>query len=523
MSTAFDVIVIGSGFGGAITGCRLAEKGLRVLILERGRRWDSNFPRAITDPWRYDYDEPEEHNGWLDMRFLSDMVVAQGAGVGGGSLMYANVSVKPKRAIFDQGWPAEITYNELDPYFDRVGVMLNVQPVPPNQNPPHQALIRDAANALGYQPRFGPLPLAVTFNPNFDYNAEDPFNNNKSQKFVNAFGVEQGTCVHCGNCDVGCQVKAKNTLDLNYIPLAEKHHAEVRPLHLVRYIAPENSGYRVYYDEIKGGRLIPGSEKADRVIVAAGSLNSTEILLRSRDQYKTLPNISRLLGYNWSCNADFISASFDHPRNIYPSRGPTITSVIDLFDGVVDGESFMIEDGGIPPFLSDLAGQARKSWLGKFNPLLTLLSRLSETHDEFHNDMLWFAVGKDAADGRLYLGRKWYWPWHRVVLLDWKVDRSRPVIDAISKTHQRLAEATGGNYVEPPGWKYLLDLITAHPLGGCKLGNTVDDGVVNHRGEVFGYPNLYVADGSIIPESVGFNPSRTIGAVAERIAALMSV
>ncbi|HEY6120065.1 MAG TPA: GMC family oxidoreductase N-terminal domain-containing protein, partial [Pyrinomonadaceae bacterium] len=271
MPNAFDVIVIGSGFGGAITGCRLAEKGLKVLILERGRRWDSKFPRRISDDWRYDYDEPEENNGWLDMRFLDDVIVAQGAGVGGGSLIYANVSVKPKPEIFDQGWPPEITYTELDPYFDRVGVMLNVQPVPPNQNPPHQELIRDAANALGYQARFGPLPLAITFNPNFDYNADDPFNDNKSQKYVNPFGVEQGTCVHCGNCDVGCQVQAKNTLDLNYIPLAEKNHAEVRPLHLVRYIKPENGGYRVYYDEIKDGRLVPGSERADRVIVAAGS------------------------------------------------------------------------------------------------------------------------------------------------------------------------------------------------------------------------------------------------------------
>ncbi|HEY6119045.1 MAG TPA: GMC oxidoreductase, partial [Pyrinomonadaceae bacterium] len=234
-----------------------------------------------------------------------------------------------------------------------------------------------------------------------------------------------------------------------------------------------------------------------------------------------LPNLSPLLGYNWSSNADFISASFDHPRNIYPSRGPTITSVIDLFDGIVDGQSFMIEDGGIPPFLSDLSRVAQKSWLGKFHPLLTLLSRLSETHDEFHNDMLWFAVGKDAADGQLYLGRKWYWPWHRVLMLRWDVTTSRAVIDSIAKTHKRLAEVTNGTHMDPPGWKYLLNLITAHPLGGCKMGNTAADGVVNHRGEVFGYPNLFVADGAVIPESVGLNPSRTIGAVAERIAALM--
>jgi cholesterol oxidase len=291
---------------------------------------------------------------------------------------------------------------------------------------------------------------------------------------------------------------------------------------MVRYISPENGGYRVHFDDVSGGRLTPGTETATRVIVAAGSLNSTEILLRCRDQYKTLPHISAMLGANWSSNADFISASFNHPRNIYPSRGPTITSVIDLFDGIVDGQSFMIEDGGIPPFLTDLAVEASKSkTAGRFSLVMKILGGLSESHDEFHNDMLWFAVGKDAADGRLYLGRKWWKPWNRVLLLKWDVSASKPVIDAIAKTHKALAEATGGNHMDPPGWKYLLNLITAHPLGGCKMGNDVSDGVVNHRGEVFGYPNLYVADGSIIPESVGLNPSRTIGAVAERIAALM--
>jgi cholesterol oxidase len=521
MSSGFDVIVIGSGFGGAITACRLAQKGLKVLILERGQRWEK-FPRDLNDSWRFNHEYPERDNGWLDMRQLRKVVVAQGAGVGGGSLIYANVSVKPKPEIFDQGWPAEITYDELDPYLDRVGAMLNVQTVPPNQYPPHRELIHDAANALGYGDRFRPVPLAVTFNPNFSYQATDPFNDDKSIKFINPHGVEQGTCVHCGNCDLGCQVKAKNTLDLNYIPEAEKHHAEVRPLHLVKYIQPENGGYRVYYDEIKDFQRIPGSEKASKVIVAAGTLNSTEILLRSRDQYKTLPNLSRILGYNWSTNADYISASFNHPRDIYPSRGPTITSVIDLFDGAVHGESFMIEDGGIPPFLSDLAAEAGKiRWLKKFRPLLTLMGRLAESHDEFHNDMLWFAVGKDAADGQLFLGRRWYAPWQRILKLHWNISASKPVIDAIAETHRRLSKATEGSHRDPPGWTYLLNLVTAHPLGGSKIGNTAADGVVNHRGEVFGYPNLYVADGSIVPESVGLNPSRTIGALAERIVDLM--
>lgn len=521
----FDVIVIGSGFGGAITGCRLAEKGMKVLILERGRRWKvSEFPRGPEDAWVYDHNEPEKQNGWLDFRFMDDVMVAQGAGVGGGSLIYANVSVEAKEEIFDIGWPPEITYNELKPYYDRVGQMLKANFIPANQHPPHYKLMQEAAQNVGWGDKFGDLPLAVSFNPDFDYNAPDPFNDDKSKKFINAFGQEQGTCVHCGNCDVGCQVHAKNTLDLNYIPLAEKHNAEVRELHFVNYIEPDGSGYRVHFDRLKDGRRIPGSEAAPKVIVAGGSLNSTEILLRSRDQYKTLPNISRRLGDNWSTNADFISASFDHPQKVYPTRGPVITSRVDLFKGEVDGQRFIIEDGGLPDFFGDFLQEVLDSKRIKnlgHREILKALGRVARSHKAFGNDMLWFAVGVDAANGRLYLGRRWWWPWTRILKLNWDIKNSEKVIKAIAATHKKLAEATGGDQVNPPNWTLFMNLVTAHPLGGCKLGVSAADGVVSHRGEVFGYPNLYVADGSIVPESVGYNPSRTIGALAERIAELM--
>lgn len=526
MSGAFDVIIIGSGFGGAITGCRLAEKGLKVLILERGRRWDAeNYPSQTGDSWLFDPNEPEKQNGWFDFRFLNDMIVAQGAGVGGGSLVYANVSAEANPLIFKQGWPPEITYDELKPYYDKVGKMLNVQTIPDNQKPPHMRLIHDAAVNTGNESRYRHLDLAITFDPDYTYDQPDPHNDDKSKKFINDQGVEQGTCIHCANCDVGCQVKAKNTLDFNYIPQAEKHHAEVRPLHVVKYIEPVNGGYRVHFDRLEDGRRIPGHETAARVIIAGGSLNSTEILLRSRDEYKTLPLVSSLLGHNWSSNADFISASFDHrDRTISPTRGPTISSVIDFFDGSQDGQRFMIEDGGYPNFLADYiqetAEKRRKHEKGKYRELLEFLAKLARARDPQSDDMLWFAVGVDAANGRLYLGRRWWWPWSRILKLDWDVTNSEPVIDAIVKMHAELGRSTGGHPWVPPTWKYLLNLITAHPLGGCKMGTSIDNGVVNHRGEVFGYPNLFVVDGSIVPESVGINPSRTIGALAERAAHL---
>lgn len=524
MANSFDVIIIGSGFGGAVTACRLAEKGMKVLVLERGRRWEHNaYPRNLNDAWVYDPNEPHRHNGWLDFRVFDDMSIAQGAGVGGGSLIYANISIEAKPELFNQGWPPEITYNELKPYYDKVGHMLNVQTIPDNQLTRRFNLMKEGAQKLGYGDRFQKIPIAVTFSPNYDPTRPDPFNDKHSEPFINEQGQQQGTCVHCGNCDIGCQVKAKNTLDLNYIPWAEKHGAEVRPLHVVKNIVPESDGYRVHFDRISNSKLIAGSETAHRVIVAAGSLGSTELLLRCRDQHKSLPNISRFLGNNWSSNGDFLTPAFYDDREVSPTQGPTITCAIDFLDGKVGGRQFFIEEGGFPNVLRNYLQAKMKSGSknSKYQLLLEAIKLVARQDDPLGNVMPWFAQGIDAADGKLQLKRIWYAPWRRMLSLKWDIKRSEPTIDAIVNMHKQLAKATGGKPWVPPTWTLLKNLVTPHPLGGCNMGTTSTNGVVNHKGEVFGYPNLYVADGAIIPEAIGLNPSRTIAALAERISALM--
>src|SRR5712692_8941505 len=277
----FDVIVIGSGFGGAITACRLAEAGYRVLILERGRRWEkTNYPRKPEDPWTWSDAHPERQNGWLDLRLFPHMAVAQGAAVGGGSLIYANISAVPPEHIFDAGWPPEITWQEMTPYYKTVGDFMNVQPVPDGQWPLRMQLMKEAADKIGEGGRFRKLELAVSFDPDWRYDLPDAIDPKRSGRFVNAQGVEQGTCVHLGNCDIGCEVDAKNTLDRNYLAWAERKGADIRPLHLVAGIEPIDGGYRVHYDALGGGERRPGNVTAGRVVVAAGSLNSTELLLR---------------------------------------------------------------------------------------------------------------------------------------------------------------------------------------------------------------------------------------------------
>jgi cholesterol oxidase len=510
----FDAIVIGSGFGGAVSACRLTENGARTLVLERGRRWDrTNYP-LHSGEWLWDQDDPVGRNGWLDLRVFRHMAVAQGAAVGGGSHIYANVSAVPPKETFVEGWPEEISWNELAKHYVTVGRVMNVQRLPEGQWTERMKLMKEGADKIGAGIRFTPLDLAVSFSPGWHYDLEEPQSLAHSVRFTNAQGVEQGTCVHLGNCDIGCDADAKNTLDRNYLALAEQKGADVRPLHLVSVIEREGRGYRVHWDDISGGARRAGSATAERVIVAAGSLGSTELLLKCRDVAKTLPDISPFLGRDWSSNGDFLTPAFHPDRRPEPSRGPTISSAIDFLDRSDAGESYWIQDGGFPDLL---AGWIREGE-GAHKKVTWLMRALRKalSHGPSDHIMPWFAQGVDAADGRLSLRRKyWLFGAHKLSL-DWQIAKSQKLIDTIVAMHLKLAAATGGTPTVPVTWTKLKYLITPHPLGGCNMGRSPEDGVVDHCGRVFGYPNLHVLDGAIVPEAVGVNPSRTIAALAER-------
>jgi cholesterol oxidase len=483
-------------------------------VLERGRRWDrSNYPIRSGD-WLWDQHDPAGRNGWLDLRIFRNMAVAQGAAVGGGSHIYANISAVPPRETFEAGWPPEVTWDALAPHYATVGRIMNVRTIPDGQWPPRMKLMKEAADAIGAGGRFKKLELAVSFDEGYHYGLPEPTDLRHSRRFVNSHGVEQGTCVHLANCDIGCDADAKNTLDRNYLAIAEAKGAEIRPLHLVVTIARDGGGYRVHYDEIGGGVRRRGSVTAERVIVAAGSLGSTELLLNCRDIAKTLPGISPFLGRNWSSNGDFLTPAFHTNRRPQPSLGPTISSAIDFLDRSEGGESYWIEDGGFPDLLAGWIREGETA-LPKVKGFLRALRRtLADTPSD--RIMPWFAQGVDAADGRLSLRRRWWLFGRRQLNLDWQIAKSQKMVEAIVAMHRRLAAATGGVPLVPPSWTHLKYLITPHPLGGCNMGTGPENGVVDHLGRVFGYENLQVLDGAIVPEAVGVNPSRTIAALAER-------
>jgi cholesterol oxidase len=445
------------------------------------------------------------------------MSVVQGAGVGGGSLVYANISVDAKADTFQQGWPPEIEFDVMQEQYAKVTHMLELKKVPTEQWPERTRLLREGAKNAGFIDKFRPLDLAVRFDPGWHYGLDNRHDFSHSRNETNVVGIEQGTCVHLGNCDIGCDVNARNTLDLNYIAGAEKSKAEVRPYHIARRVVPINGGYEVRFDQLDEGppvALRPGRVTGRRVILAAGSLGSTEILLRSR-QDGFLTSLSDRLGAGWSSNGDFLTPALHFLRKnpVDPTHGPTITAAIDLLGGQFQGQRIFVEDGGIPDiaraWLQELATQHSDN-PKKERVILSLLPILSGGTFLQHV-MPWFAQGRDAADGRLSLenGR---------LHLNWNIEASRPAIDAIAAVHRKLSFVTGGIPITPITWTAGEDLITPHPLGGCNMGVSRQTGVVAHTGEVFGHPGLYVADGAVVPKALGLNPSKTIAALAEYIA-----
>ncbi|MEU8239420.1 GMC family oxidoreductase [Actinoplanes missouriensis] len=509
----FEALVIGSGFGGAVAACRLAQAGIDVAIIERGRRWrPGDFPRDLSrleKGWLWMCD-----HGLYDALPLNDILAVRAAGYGGGSLVYANVAMRAPAEVFDDRWPEPYSRRTLDPYYDLAAHMLDVRPVPADPNtgelPPKTRLMARAAERLGHADGFFHPNLAVTFAD------EGPDQTNR-------FQVPQRGCTFCGECDIGCNVGAKNTLDLNYLALAERHGASVGVRTEAVHVARAGDGYRV---RLREHGHPDGSVERDvtarYVFLCAGALGSTELLLRSRDQYGTLPDLPATLGSRYSGNGDFLSFGHGLREPFVPDSGPTITTASLIRSSAANREHwFVLEDGGFSEHLVKLVRTLHLSRLpqqvarlvgeGTQRVLAATRGVAARLDQEPGDTAVLLAMGRDRADGRVSLtGAK-----HRL-RVTWDVTRNDALYTEEQAVSGAVVRSFGGQPFTTPTWRLFRQPVTVHNLGGAPMGHTPETGVVDPDGEVFGHPGLYVLDGGALPGATGGNPSLTIAAVAER-------
>ncbi|MEK7405388.1 MAG: GMC family oxidoreductase [Acidobacteriota bacterium] len=531
--------IIGSGFGGSVTGCRLAESGrYEVHILERGPRYGRNeFPRRPDQLREAFWDPDDGFFGLFEYSSFSrsQVDVLTASGLGGGSLIYSNV-LYPMPECFFRTWPGGITRASLDPYYDRVLRTMEATPYPvyapdsPYRDTPKTLALAEAAAKIRSAREAHPAarlelpPLAIQFS------------NSPGEERINAQGVKQTTCVMCGECNTGCNTHAKNTLDLNYLALAERRAARIRTWCEVSEIRPAAGGG---YDLTLGDPRTreTSTERFDIVVVAAGSLGSPRLMLQMRD-HGHLPKLSQTpLGTRWSPNGDLLAFILDTAGQVLPTRGPVITAAIRMDQGhYPDGfpAALWIEDGGFPGFLAwfilgRIAPPSLEMLRTVYHYIMGLIGKRSESNigDDLSPlvadarltkcTLPLLGMGRDRSTGVMELdpqrARR-----RDSLRLRWDVGASELHYERMRSGMERIAAALGGQFLENP-LSGLNRYVTVHPVGGCPMSDNDKTGVVDARtGQVFQYPGLYIVDGSIIPTAVGPNPSLTIAALAEMYA-----
>ncbi len=511
----YDLVVIGSGYGGGVTASRMARAGLSVCVLERGREFPTgSFPDRFPDIRR----ELRVRGGKVDMgsdTSLFDIRIGQhihvlvGCGLGGGSLVNAGVALRPDDRVFaDPAWPEALSGDGLlDEGFDRANRMLRPASYADAKNLTKYKALENACKPLNAGPQ--PAEVVVSFD-----------------ETVNPAGIAQPACTLCGDCCTGCNVGAKNTVAMTYLPDARHHGAEMFTETSVRHVEKTSSGWRIHYAPAgkKANGSEPGSISADMVMLSAGTLGSTEILLRSRENGLA---VSDRLGAGFSANGDIIAFGYGAKTPVnaigvgHPAKaeietvGPCVAGQTRINDLEDLDKSLYIQEGvmpsGVAPLLPALfvpggriLGAAQSLIKGVYN-------------GPFRNLHTFFVVSHDDAAGRMELDSD-------RLAIDWPDVADHPVFERVDNVLDTAVTSAGGSYV-----KHLFAATsagkkpaTAHPLGGCGMGESAETGVVDHKGQVFDgtsgevHRGLYVSDGSVMPRSLGVNPLLTITSLTER-------
>ena len=525
----YDVVVVGSGFGGSVTALRLTEKGYRVCVLEAGRRFaDDEFAKTSWDVKRFLFAPRLGLYGIQRIHPLKDVVVLAGAGVGGGSLVYANTLYQPPEAFYaDPQW-AHITdwRAELAPAYDQATRMLGV-----TRNPtmtPADEVMKQVADEMGVGHTFTLTPVGVFFGDGVE-GRRPPSGTTVPDPFFGGAGPSRTTCIECGSCMTGCRVGAKNTLVKNYLHLAESAGAEVRPLTTVRSLRPAGadgsgrSGW-VVETEPTGPRRGPRTTlRAGQVVVAAGALGTQALLHRMRDE-KVLPRLSPMLGVLTRTNSESLVGAEAHGRSRDFSRGVAITSSFHP-DASTHVEPVRYGHGSnlmglLSTLQTDGGGRWPRAltWVGAaLRRPLAFLRSLSVRH---WSERSVIGLVMQSVDNSLVVSgrRGWVRRWHLTTRYGHGEPNPTwiPVANEVARRMARLIDGEpGGNLGD------LFDApMTAHIIGGCVIGDSAQTGVVDPYHRVYGYDGLHVVDGAAVTANLGVNPSLTITAQAERAMSL---
>ncbi len=531
----FDVVVVGSGYGAAVTAARLAQRmrpGTRIAIIERGLEWvPGTFPDTVKDMIDasrnrlfVNKNEPKNPFGLYNVLQFKEISVLSGTGLGGSSLINASVAIRPDVEVFQQMvWPQQLRDRMfLDPYYDMAELELGVarEPMDATYKMLSQRLAAERLRDCGAH--FEAAALTIARDRSLACNSG--IHGGPSLPIINRQGLMQRACINCGDCLTGCNVGSKSTLAMNYLPMARRAGAEIYTQTEVRRIDKCEGYYRVSLihhqvcdDPRSPSQPVPIDITSRIVVLAAGSIGSTEILMRSASSNLAL---SGTIGSRWTGNGDALG---------FIQRSQSLTSIQGF--GAYDAGKLpvgpTIQTNITYPGRPDLRyrvlvqeGAATRAYVNAMSILM---------HDlDLSNTLVLLGMGHDGAEGRLSLDGD-------QARLDWPGLTEGAYRQLIREEFRKIAAAHGGDY------KFLRifgdKMISVHPLGGCGMGDNPCNGVVNHKGQVFDatgggdidpntggamiHSGLYVCDGSILPTSIGCNPLLTISAIAERASEMM--
>jgi len=508
----FDYIIIGSGFGGSVAALRLSEKGYKVLVVEQGKHYTPrDFPESDWNLRKFLWFPKLGFKGILQLKFFRQMFVLSGTGVGGGSLVYANTLMEPDPGTYQHhSWGMSKEWHSiLKPFFQKARHMLGSVPYtsPPGKD---DLALRQVAREMGQGSTFSPVEAGVYFGSS----GIDPY--------FNGLGPLRNGCTHCAGCITGCREDAKNSLDKNYLYFAWKFGAKLQAETKAVRISYTHGIYTVTAKSQRFLHLKKMVFRSKGLVVSAGVLGTMDLLLKQKHKFHSLPLLSDTLGQHIRTNSQSMSGIVNAREKL--NNGLAITSVFSPAPGThVELVKFNDRSGAVT-HLSGFACEHEKQWKRSCIQLLRTLGKprlflkLLFSPRWCSNSIILLVM--QTSDHAINMIWKKRWLGGRI-LFDRKNEKVPCFIPLGQEVLKKLAHRTGGIPMNSIAESLFGMSTTAHILGGCPMGSSGQEGVVNDRFEVYGYPGMYILDSTIVPSNLGVNPSLTITALSEYACSLI--